>query len=274
MDLRTAHRWADSAGKPNPTSLARAGYVGIFLYGGTPGEPKNCTPQYYQACRAAGLQTAWWFENIATDYIGGYEIGRTHGLRLLSDMTVCRAGLHEPAGATVDTHLAAGDIATAVEYQRGFWSACHGHPVVAYGFREFLDEVINHGVAEVFVQAGDPHLVDGDIHFWQDNGQQPIIAGVQIDVDWQLLPLPEVPAMQQTDKIDQNAAPGTVGRVLRDLEVGFAGVNPAGPLALLVMHTAEQVAQLAADVAAIRTHLGLPAAPAPHAGQLVDGNSS
>lgn len=231
--LNRAHKWADSANHPNPHALRQAGYVGIFLYGGTD-SPKNATPDYYAECRAAGLQTAWWYEHTGQDFASGENGGHTHALALLAHMTVCRAGIHEPAGAAVDTHLSAANIDQAVAYQRGFWRAMHLHPTVAYGFAEFIAAVMSAGVAEVFVQAGSSHLVLNDIHFWQDNRSQPVVGGSQIDIDWQLLPLPQPPPtevdMQTTDPIPQNPKAGTIGEVFRDWQVGQAGVVTAGRL--------------------------------------------
>lgn len=254
MDLSKAHKWADSAQHPNPALLRSAGYVGIFVYGGTPESPKNCTRDYYAACRAAGLQVAWFFEHVATDFAGGQNVGRTHALRLLADMTVCGAGLHDPAGATVDTHLSAANIDQAVEYQRGFWTSLAGHPVIAYGFAEFIAAVISAGVAEVFVQAGPAQFVLDDITFWQDNAQHPRVGNAIVDIDWQLLPLPEAPEapdVELSDKIPQTPAPGTVGKVLRDLQVGQAGSNSVGQLAEVVQEIQHELAVVTSDIAAL-----------------------
>src|ERR1700743_920725 len=102
--LNRAHKWADSANHPNPHALRQAGYVGIFLYGAT-ASPTNAPPDYYAECRAAGLQTAWWYEHTGQDFASGENGGHTHALAPPARMTAGRGRIHAHARAARGAHL-------------------------------------------------------------------------------------------------------------------------------------------------------------------------
>lgn len=185
-------KWADASGHPDGAALVAAGFTGIICYVGTPGRAKNLTADRYRDYTAHGLKVAGVFENDATDVTSGR--GAAYAGAAMADLVNIGAPRSTPLACAADRHLAAGEIATGVQYQRDFYDAVKRAgwtgPVGAYGFSEYTHAVHDAGVAEWLWQAGDPRLLWPGVHFWQRNDGSQIVGGVEVDINEQYLDLP------------------------------------------------------------------------------------
>lgn len=188
-----APKWGDAVGHPSGQALRAAGYTGMFGYVGTPGLEKSLTAEVYRDWTAAGLGVIGIYERFVDDIDGGYQDGREHAAAAVADMI--RIGMPSTTviGPAVDEHLTAAQIPLAVEYQRGFYDGIRASgwvgPVMGYGFSEFTRAAAGAGVAEVLWQCGARDAVWPGVHFWQDNTGIEVVAGVTVDMDWQLAPV-------------------------------------------------------------------------------------
>lgn len=209
----TIGKWGDAVGHPSGDALRANGYTGMWAYVGTPGNGKNLTTAVYREWAAAGLEVGGIFEVTTTDFATGRAAGVAHAQAAMVDMTAMGIPHTAPIGPTVDQHLSAGQVSVAVAYQAGFHDTVRAAgwvgPVAAYGFAEFITAAAAAGVADVLWQCGSRSAVGGNVHFWQDNTGTDMVAGVQVDRDWQLLPIPGGNDMQPTDPIPFTNADGT-----------------------------------------------------------------
>jgi hypothetical protein len=200
-------RWADAAGHPSGASLVAAGYVGVLVYGGTPGRAKNITKAVYDDYRAHGLLIASVFEDGVNDIASGQGTGHAHAL--MADLLT----LDPDAAATIaiaaaaDKHLTAADIPVGVGYQRDFYAAAKASawhaPVGGYGFSEYTRAIWAAGVAEWLWQAGSESALWPGVTFWQRNDGPDDVGGVQVDPNEQYLPIgPAAPLVAGTSQED------------------------------------------------------------------------
>lgn len=221
-------KWADCMGHPSGAALKAAGFTGIFLYVGTPGRAKNATGSIYRDYLLAGLQIACVYENTADDISSG--AGAAHARAAVADMRAMGMPDTMPLAAAADEHLAAGQIPTAVSYQAQFHAAARDAgwtgPIGGYGFSEFTHAVSIAGVAEWLWQCGSSSLSWPGVTFWQRNTGTATVAGIQVDINDQYLPIPGGFLMTLNDA--EQAELLAAARTIRDQITG--GVNADGSL--------------------------------------------
>jgi hypothetical protein len=222
----TGGKWGDAAGKPDPRQLVRQGFEGLFLYFGTPQYAKNCTPAYYQAVRAAGLDVIGVVEHDAHDAELGAAAGASYAQAGLADMAA-QGALGWPLGVTADEHLTAGQIPTAMAFQAAASRVIRAARRLAmgYGFMEFIHALRPGGLVDIEWQAGSRSLVDGRTHFWQDNTGTEMVGPVQVDRDYKLR---EYPVTAPDPNLDAFVwIGGTSTRAVHtDADLAPAGIDP------------------------------------------------
>lgn len=214
----TIGKWADCVGHPSGAALKAAGFAGIFLYVGTPGRAKNATGPIYRDYLLSGLQVACVYENTADDISSG--AGAAHAEAAVADMRSMGMPETTPLAAAADQHLAAGQIPTAVSYQAQFHAAARNAgwvgPIGGYGFSEFTHAVSIAGVAEWLWQCGSASALWPGVTFWQRNTGTTTVAGVQVDINDQLLPIMEDDLTPEQDTLLRDIHEQLCGQGARD----------------------------------------------------------
>jgi hypothetical protein len=240
-----AGKWFDAAGKPDPMQAKRQGFVGCFLYFGTPGFGKNCTKAYYQAVQAAGLAVIGVVEHNQHDAELGAPAGASYAQAGIADMAA-QGAAGWPLGVTADEHLTVAQIPTAVAFQA---AASHvirsaGRQSMGYGFAEFIRALRSAHLADIEWQAGSQSLVDGLTHFWQDNTATELVGHAVVDRNWKLRDY-AMTTLDPNDPIVQNLVSGA-----NSVQFGQTGVRTAGPLALAMSQMTAQITTLSGALSA------------------------
>ncbi|MCU1680925.1 MAG: hypothetical protein JWQ81_1664 [Amycolatopsis sp.] len=199
-------KWADySGGRPSGATLKADGYVGVIRYVGLGSAGKRITAAEYQDLVRNGIQVllvaelntddAW----VAAD---DYAAGVSHANTARADARTCGIPDSVPILAAADSHATAGQVADAVKYARGFNDALGHTESGTYGFLETLTGAHNAGVGSYFWLAGSqPSAANQQwIHLWQRNDGTAPVAGVQVDISEQYLPI-GAPDMLLTDNV-------------------------------------------------------------------------
>lgn len=261
--MQSIGRWADASSHPSGAALVEAGYVGVFVYAGTPGRDKNITRAVYQDYVAHGLQIAAVYENVADDISSG--AGAQHARDIMADLGSVGAPNSMPICAAADEHLTAGQVQVGVGYQGDFYRTAKATGwaglVGGYGFSEFTQAIWEARVAEWLWQCGSAAVLWNGVTFWQRNDGQPYVGGAQIDINEQYLPLLE-DTVSFSDVIGtrKDGSPFTAGDALANLYLGaYYGGGDAGAGAVYptVNALTAQVAALTAAVSKLASNPGI-----------------
>lgn len=184
-------KWIDSVGHPPGFRLVSAGYKGAFLYVGFPQRPKCATPALVADYLANGLELACIVEDTTNDALNPYN-GARYAQAAVAHMNALGLDPTTPVECTADRHLSASDVATALEYTDAFrmsleLSGWRG-PIGVYGFAEFTTAAWSHALADWTHVAGARSTLQPYDTFWQDNNTKAYVAGVPVDVNYQLQP--------------------------------------------------------------------------------------
>lgn len=232
--MQSIGRWADASGHPSGADLVADGYIGVFVYAGTPWLPKNITGPVYRDYVAHGLQIIAVYEDGTDDINSG--AGAQHARDIMSDLANVGAPNTLPICAAADKHLTAAEIPTGVGYQRDFWSTAKNSgwsgPVGGYGFSEFTHAIADAGLSEFLWQCGSASVLWDGVTFWQRNDVPPTyVGGVQVDINEQYQTI-GVEDMQVTDVIGhrKDGSPVELGDALCEVYLGsFYGGGDTGP---------------------------------------------
>ncbi|WP_020658404.1 glycoside hydrolase domain-containing protein [Amycolatopsis benzoatilytica] len=197
--MQSIGRWADASGHPSGAALVAEGYVGVFVYAGTPGRAKNITAAVYADYVAHGLQVVAVYENVADDISSG--AGAQHARDIMADLAHVGAPNTLLICAAADEHLTAGQVVTATGYQRDFWNTAKGAgwsgPVGGYGFSEFTHAIHDAGLSEFLWQCGSESLLWDGVTWWQRNDGTAVVGGVQVDINEQYQEVTTMPTAQE-----------------------------------------------------------------------------
>jgi len=202
--------WADYVGYPGGAALAAAGFVGVVRYVGIGGSAKRLTAAEYQDLVGHGLKVLGVVESTTTEADKGYAAGVADARAAAADIAAVTGG--RGLDFVFATNDKPGYVPADVDYVRGFRDVFGLARTGAYGFADFLSAVRQLGYASVFWQAGKPPSLTGTAglaHFWQRQGTtgqivagavvdgpanptQITVAGVPVDINNQLRPLPEL----------------------------------------------------------------------------------
>lgn len=205
----------DMLGKPSAATILADGYEGVLLYAGTPAAAsgKDFSAAQYQEYFVHSLQILYVYELGTTDISGGAAAGAAHAADLLADLKAKDASLGYPCCAAVDEHVAAANLALAVDYQRGFYVALkqagYFGPVGVYGFSEVTTAVHDASpgpIADWYWGCGSRSSQPAFINIYQSNTGTVTIGGVQADVDDVLIPVEE----EVTNPFTANSAPAPI----------------------------------------------------------------
>lgn len=216
-------KWADADPLPSGSILRSDGFIGAFVYGGTPGREKSTSSAQRINLMSARLQIVAIYENLATDINGGSATGSAHADALMADLRNCGYPNTTPVGVAADEHLTAAQINLGVQYQKGFYQRVKSQGWLGltggYGFKEYTQAIHSAGMAEWIWQCGSVNDLWSGVTFWQDN-----TTSGPIDSDWQLLTLGEEMPLTQADvdlifnnKVNRQALSG-------DTEAGYTSL--------------------------------------------------
>ena len=148
------HVFDYSGWRPDPASLKAAGVVGVCRYLASSAQAwKVITKSEYERTLAAGLPVTLNWEETAGSWRGGYPLGRSHGQ---TARQLARALGHpdeRPIIQSIDTTVNPGELATAVDYQRGFNEGGGLGPQGVYGTKYVIDSLFTLGLVRVGWQA-------------------------------------------------------------------------------------------------------------------------
>ncbi|HEY2101427.1 MAG TPA: DUF1906 domain-containing protein [Pseudonocardia sp.] len=183
--------WADySAGRPGGAALRSVGFTGVIRYVGTPGHTKNITAAEYADLVAHGLQVLLVYELGTTDWAGGYNAGVSNAQAAAIDAHNCGIPTSVSIAASVDMHLNASQVPTALNYLRGFQAALGRARTGAYGFSEFTQAAHDAGLGSWWWLCGTaPSNAQRQwVTFWQRNAgiTEQVVSGIACDINDQI----------------------------------------------------------------------------------------
>jgi hypothetical protein len=148
------HVFDYSGWRPDPASLKAAGVVGVCRYLASPAQSwKVITKGEYDRTLAAGLPILLNWEEAAGSWRGGFSLGYSHGR---SARILARQLGHpdeRPIVQSIDTAVTPAEIATAIDYQRGFNDGGGVGPQGVYGTKYVIDTFFASGLVRVGWQA-------------------------------------------------------------------------------------------------------------------------
>lgn len=215
--------------------------IGGIAYAGAHDTAKNITKTELRDLLAAGYAMGLVIEDIATDAIGGFEIGREQGRRLVDaaaamDYDVANCVLF--GGYDTDAHP--GDYRHLAAYMGGFHVAV---PHAGYyGDSDSIDFMFNRGRRYVNWQAAasswSPKDPTPNAHLWQQVGGMPKAFAGDVDVNFvriqplQLMGEQEMPTAK--DIVDElmgrhiwgDADKPTYVQTIRQIATGVRQLDP------------------------------------------------
>lgn len=252
-------KWADySGGRPSGATLKADGYIGAIRYVGLGSAGKRITAAEYQDLAKNGIQVVLVAElntNDAWVAADDYAAGVAHANTARADARALGIPDSVPILAAADSHATAGQVADAVKYARGFNDALGHATSGTYGFIETLTGVHNAGVGSYFWLAGSqPSAANQQwIHLWQRNDGSPLVAGIQVDVSEQYLPIGDT-GVELVDLETQTVVPNHTNPAAPFSVTAVLGWTNADTYAIRTTVTAlaPQVTALAAAVASLQ----------------------
>jgi hypothetical protein len=181
-----------SAGVPGTATILADGYTFVIRYVDDPNEQfgtKHVDPGEYLALRSAGVDVYLVFEIGTNDFTGGFLSGVEYATRALAGAQW--VGYDGIVFASVDTHLADGQLPTALEYIDGFIHVLGNARTGVYGFIEIIDACTASGRGVAWWQCGHQPVLGSATQLWQDNRPSGTVTvgGISCDVNWMLKPL-------------------------------------------------------------------------------------
>jgi hypothetical protein len=148
------HAFDYSAWRPNTADLVAAGVVGVSRYLATPAHSwKVITKAEYDRTLAAGLPVVLNWEETAGAWRGGYTVGRIHGTEARRQARALGHPDGRPIIQSVDTAVQPAELATAIDYQRGFNDGGGLGPQGVYGTAYVIGACFSAGLVRVGWQA-------------------------------------------------------------------------------------------------------------------------
>lgn len=169
---------------------------------GWTGFPDYISKSEADSYKKHGLSIVLNYEDLAANWcLGGYDMGKSrgdHAAECLREIDCENA----PVYLSVDFRPAnASEMARCMDCLRGFQeSALGGRGRAVYGFAPTIREAKRLGLADYFWLCGDGRTLYsehnggpdadlmGTVNIWQQNNEQPIFAGVQIDDNYIFTP--------------------------------------------------------------------------------------
>lgn len=213
----------DGTNHPSAETLIADGLAGALVYAGTPASTlgKDVTADQYADYKAHGLLVMLVYESSSDDIAGGTVAGARHAHDFFVDCHAKGVDVHDPACAAVDEHLAAGDLPTAVAYQRAFRDTLRSlgwtGPIGGYGFPEVLDAFHTAGVADWYWGCGRRADQPPYVNVWQDNTGTILVGGAADDQDWVLTPLPQGGTVTAPDPWAEQVIDPSTGKPALDI---------------------------------------------------------
>lgn len=175
-----------SAGRPSGAALKAAGVSFVIRYTDDPSRwgTKHITPAEYRDLIAHGIEVYLVVERVTGDWQGGRAAGRA----LAAAGRRGADAIGYPAGGiifvTVDTHVAAGDVTTTVQFVAGAAAELGHTSTGAYGFSEHINAVVAADTCAWFWQTGSRGALNPKTHVYQCNDRANLnIGGVPCDVN-------------------------------------------------------------------------------------------
>jgi len=202
-------RFIDGTNHPSAKDVEAAGAQGVIMYIGSPASAlgKDATSAQYQDYVVAGLERLFVYELGVNDISGGYATGQQHAADAYADAKLKGISMGSPLAAAVDEHVAAANIARAVQYQSGFFTRVKQlgwfGPVGCYGFPEVTTAVHNNPttIAQWYWGCGSLAAQPEFITIWQSNQGTVTIEGAQDDWDIEQTPIQGVSDVELTDAV-------------------------------------------------------------------------
>jgi hypothetical protein len=165
------HVFDYSGWRPDPASLVAAGVVGVCRYVASPSQAwKTISKVEYDQLQRAGMPVTLNWEESAGSWRGGFPVGRTHGAMARDFARRLGHPDERPIIQSIDTAVTPGELATAIDYQRGFNDGGGRGPQGVYGTAYVIDSLFALGLVRVGWQAA--------ARGWYGNGPQSTHAAI------------------------------------------------------------------------------------------------
>lgn len=179
-----------SGGRLTGQAVKSAGGGFVIRYVALGGSSKWIDAGEYASMRAAGVTVLFVAERDTTDADGGYVAGQINATAARNYIVSIGAPANSLIFAANDRNVPV--TPAQLDYVRAFRDVLGVNSTGAYGFTNFIQAVRSAGTASVLWQAGVQPYASSGVHFWQRNAgtTQETISGVTVDINDQLLPLP------------------------------------------------------------------------------------